>query len=365
MTGSSPERLKVAVVGGGIGTQHIDALIALPEQYELVAFCDLDPEKAEAVADRYAIGWATTSYDELLARAEIDIVDLCTPAGLHLGQTTAALRAGKHVICEKPLAGSLAEVDALAQLAERCGRQVSPIFQYRFGNGFQRLLHLRERGLLGKTYLATVETHWRRGAAYYAVPWRGRFATELGGCLTSHAIHAHDMLRHALGPIRSVHARTATRVNPIETEDCAVVSLELADGALAALSVTMGAAVEHSRLRFCFEHVTVESSLSPYRPHLEPWRFEAADEAAGAEIAAALADFTPQPEHFEGQFSRLHATLTEGLPPPVTLADARASIELLTAAYYSARSGANVALPIGPEHPYYHGWRASSGGADG
>jgi predicted dehydrogenase len=365
MTGSSPERLKVAVVGGGIGTQHIDALIALPEQYELVAFCDLDPEKAEAVADRYAIGWATTSYDELLARAEIDIVDLCTPAGLHLGQTTAALRAGKHVICEKPLAGSLAEVDALAQLAERCGRQVSPIFQYRFGNGFQRLLHLRERGLLGKTYLATVETHWRRGAAYYAVPWRGRFATELGGCLTSHAIHAHDMLRHALGPIRSVHARTATRVNPIETEDCAVVSLELADGALAALSVTMGAAVEHSRLRFCFEHVTVESSLSPYRPHLEPWRFEAADEAAGAEIAAALADFTPQREHFEGQFSRLHATLTEGLPPPVTLADARASIELLTAAYYSARSGANVALPIGPEHPYYHGWRASSGGPDG
>jgi predicted dehydrogenase len=365
MTGASCERLKVAVVGGGIGTQHIDALIGLPEQYELVAFCDLDPERAQAVADRYAIGWATTSYDELLARAEIDIIDLCTPAGLHVAQTTAALQAGKHVICEKPLAGSLAEVDGLAQLAERCGRQVSPIFQYRSGNGFQRLLHLRDRGLLGKTYLATVETHWRRGAAYYAVPWRGRFATELGGCLTSHAIHAHDMLRHALGPIRNVHARTATRVNPIETEDCAVVSLELADGALAALSVTMGAAVEHSRLRFCFEHVTVESNLSPYRPHLEPWRFEAADEAAGAGIAAALAEFAPQPEHFEGQFSRLHATLTEGLPPPVTLADARASIELLTAAYYSARSGANVTLPIGPEHPYYHGWRASSGGPDG
>ena len=79
------------------------------------------------------------------------------------------------------------------------------------------------------------------------------------------------------------------------------MSLELADGALAALSVTMGAAVEHSRLRFCFEHVTVESSLSPYRPHLEPWRFETADEVGKAEIEAALADFAPQPEHFEGQ----------------------------------------------------------------
>jgi predicted dehydrogenase len=354
-------RLKVAVVGGGIGTQHIDALLELPEQFELVAFCDVDPAKAAAVAGKYGIGAALTSYEELLARDGIDIVDLCTPASLHVAQTIAALEAGRHVICEKPLAGSLDEIDRLAAVAASTGRHVSPIFQYRFGNGFRRLLHLRDKGLLGRTYLATVETHWRRGAKYYAVPWRGRFATELGGCLTSQAIHAHDLLTHALGPVRSVHARTATRVNPIETEDCAVVSLELADGALAALSVTMGAAVEHSRLRFYFENVTVESNLSPYRPHLEPWRFESADEAGRAAIEAALADFVPLPEHFAGQFSRLHGALTGDGPPPVTLADSRASIELLTAAYYSARTGENVTLPLGPEHPYYRGWRATDG----
>jgi predicted dehydrogenase len=359
------EQLRAAVVGGGIGTQHIDALRNLPEQFELVAFCDIDPAKAEAVAERYGIGSVTTSYDALLARDDIDIVDICTPAGLHVAQTEAALRAGKHVICEKPLASSLAEVDRLAALVATTGRRISPIFQYRFGNGFCRLLHLRDKGLLGKTYLATVETHWRRGPAYYAVPWRGRFASELGGSLTSHAIHAHDMLMHVLGPVRSVHARTTTRVNPIETEDCAVVSLDLADGALAALSVTMGAAVEHSRLRFCFEQVTVESNLSPYRPHLEPWQFEAADEAARAAIDAALADFVPLPEHFEGQFSRLHSALTGGGPPPVTLADSRASIELLTAAYYSARTGEAVTLPVGRAHPWYHGWRPTSGGPDG
>jgi predicted dehydrogenase len=358
-------RLRIAVVGGGIGTQHIDALLELPDQFELVAFCDIDPAKAQNVADRYAIGSATTSYDELLARDEIDIVDICTPSSLHVAQTRAALEAGKHVICEKPLAGSLAEVDDLAALAAATAKHVSPIFQYRFGNGFRRLLHLRDKGLLGKSYLATIETHWRRGAAYYAAPWRGRFATELGGSLTTHAIHAHDMLVHALGPIRSVHARTTTRVNPIETEDCAVVSLELADGALAAHSVTMGAAVEHSRLRFYFEKVTVQSNLRPYGPHLEPWRFETADEAAKAEIEASLADFTSLPEHFAGQFSRLHAALTGAGPPPVTIADSRVALELLTAAYYSARTGDTVALPIGPEHPYYHGWRATPGGRNG
>jgi predicted dehydrogenase len=358
-------RLKVAVVGGGIGTQHIDALLELPEQFQLVAFCDIDPAKAEAVADRYGIGSAMTSYEELLARDDIDIVDICTPSGLHVAQTRAALKAGKHVICEKPLAGSLAEVDELAALAEAMGKHVSPIFQYRFGNGFRRLLHLRDKGLLGKSYLATIETHWRRGAKYYATPWRGRFGTELGGCLVTHAIHAHDMLVHALGPIRSVHARTATRVNPIETEDCAVVSLELADGALAALSVTMGAALEHSRLRFYFEKVTVESNLSPYRPHLDPWRFETADEASRTAIEAGLADFTPLPEHFAGQFSRLHAALTGDAPPPVTIADSRVSLELLTAAYDSARTGDSVSLPIGPGHPYYYGWGQTAGGRDG
>jgi predicted dehydrogenase len=358
-------RLRIAVVGGGIGTQHIDALLELPEQFELVAFCDIDPAKAEAVADRYGIRSTLTSYDELLGRDEIDIVDICTPSGLHAAQTRAALEAGKHVICEKPLAGSLAEVDQLAALSDATGRHVSPIFQYRFGNGFRRLLHLRDQGLLGRSYLATVETHWRRGATYYAAPWRGRFASELGGSLVTHAIHANDMLVHALGPIRSVHARTATRVNPIETEDCAVVSLELADGALAVHSVTMGAALEHSRLRFYFEKVTVESSLSPYRPHLEPWRFETADAAASAEIEVGLADFAAMPEHFAGQFSRLHAALTTGGTPPVTIADSRAALELLTAAYYSAQTGADVALPIGPQHPYYDGWRQTSGGRDG
>jgi len=357
--------LRVAVVGGGIGTQHIDALVGLAEQFEVVAFCDIDAERARSVAERYGIGAALTSYEEVLARDDVDIVDLCTPSGLHFAQTRAALEAGKHVACEKPLAGSLAEVDELEALAERTGRHVSPIFQYRFGNGYRQLLHLRDKGLLGKAYLAVVETHWRRGAKYYGVPWRGRFATELGGTLVTHAIHAHDMLTHALGPIRSVHARTAALVNPIETEDCAVVSLELANGAFAALSVTMGAASEHSRLRFYFENVTVESNHAPYRPHLEPWRFETADDEAKALIEAGLADFTPTLEHFGGQFSRLHAALTEGAPAPVTIADSRVSIEMLTAAYWSARTGETVRLPLGPEHPYYHGWRETSGGRDG
>jgi predicted dehydrogenase len=345
------------VVGGGIGSQHLEAYQSLPDLYEIRAFCDVDPAKAQAVAEQFHILRTLDSFEQVLEQPDIDLVDICTPSGLHFEQTRAALTAGKHVVCEKPVAGSLAEVDALIETEEASGRWCSPIFQYRFGNGFQKLLHLKRKGVLGRTYLGTIETHWKRLPAYYAVPWRGRWQTELGGCLVTHAIHAHDMLVTALGPIRSVFARTTTRVNPIETEDCAVLALEMADGALVGLSVTLGSADEISRLRFCFETLTCESNLSPYRPHLEPWQFWPMDEAADGRIAGALADFKPEPEHFTGHFARLHAAIRDSQPMPVTLADARTSAELLTAAYHSARTGEMVRLPIGPDHPAYAGWR--------
>jgi predicted dehydrogenase len=153
-----------------------------------------------------------------------------------------------------------------------------------------------------------------------------------------------------------VFARTATRVNPIETEDCAAVACEMADGSLASLSATLGSRPEISRLRFCFEQLTAESSLSPYQPSFDPWTFTAASAERQAAIAAALQGFTAGPELYAGQFARLHAALASGGELPVTLADARASLELLTAIYHSASTGEAVTLPIGPGHPSFGGW---------
>ena len=112
--------------------------------------------------------------------------------------------------------------------------------------------------------------------------------TELGGVLLTHAIHAHDLLTWLMGPVASVFARTATRVNPIEVEDCAVASLVLQSGALASLAATLGSQREISRLRLCFEHVTFESSLAPYAPGDDPWQIIPASEAA-ARIAEGCA----------------------------------------------------------------------------
>jgi predicted dehydrogenase len=170
-----------------------------------------------------------------------------------------ALAAGKHVICEQ-LAGSLAGRRASRFLAERAGRRLMPIMRLRLGDGLRRLQRLIERGAAGRAYLATVETHWTRRPGSYADPWRGPRATELGGVLLSQAIDAHELLTFQLGPVRP---RIATRVNAIESEDCAVATLEMAAGSLAGPSVALDSAEEISRLRFCFEGLTAESYDAP------------------------------------------------------------------------------------------------------
>jgi predicted dehydrogenase len=349
---------RVAIVGAGIGAAHVDGYLALPPGlFEVAVVCDLQEARAGALAAK-APGCATSaSLDEVLARPDIDVVDVCLPPVLHRTAILDSLAAGKHVVCEKPLVASPAEVDEIEAAAEAAGRLVLPVYQYRFGNGLAKLGHLIDQGLAGKPLVATVETHWNRLPAYYEVPWRGRRESELGGAVLGHAIHAHDLLTVALGPVRRVAALTAVRVNPIETEDCAALALEMASGALVTSSVTLGAAGDTSRLRFCFAGLTAESGLAPYQPASEPWTFKAREPRRQEEIDEALAGWAPHREGFPRLFELFHAALAGEGPVPVTLEDARRSLELVSAIYHSAaRGGAPVELPLPADHPAYRGW---------
>jgi predicted dehydrogenase len=354
------DKLNVGVVGSGIGSHHIRAFQNLSDHFEVVAICDVDEARASEVADIYKIPRVMTGFAELCVMDDVDVISICTPSYLHVAQIKQVLAAGKHAICEKPVAGSLKDVDELIQAEARADKRVMPIFQYRFGHGLQKLKFLVEEGIAGRAYLTTVETAWRRRANYYAAPWRGKWETELGGALVTLAVHAHDVLYYVLGPAKRVLARTATMVNPIETEDCASVSLEMAGGSLASLSVTTGSAVEITRHRFCFSSLTAESNTAPYANTTDPWTFTGDSPELTGQIEEALARFKPLPEHFEGQFYRFHRALKFNTELPVTLADARASLELITAIYHSAETGQAVELPLGSDHPKYADWRPYS-----
>jgi predicted dehydrogenase len=354
-------KIRIGVVGSGIGQSHVEAYQSLPDLFEVVAICDLDRARAEKLAETCHIPRVVTDLAELCHMDEVEVIDVCTPSFLHYPHTRQALAAGKHVICEKPVTGSLQEVDQLIAAESESGKRVMPIFQYRYGHGIQKLKFLVDQGVAGRAYLTTVETAWRRRPAYYDVTWRGKWETELGGALITLAIHGHDLVSYILGPVKRVFARTKTMVNAIETEDCVSASLEMADGSLVSLSVTTGSAVEISRHRFCFRNLAAESNTQPYNNSFEPWTYSGDSPEVEAQIQEILARFEPLPERFPGQFYRFYHALQNGTELPVTLADARASLELATACYYSAKTGQSVDLPLGPEHPMYAGWRPERG----
>lgn len=351
-------KLKVAVVGLGIGQSHIETgLNANPDMFETIALCDRDEKNLGACGDKFNIERRVTDFADILEMDDVDVIDICTPPGTHKDMIIAALKAGKHVICEKPLVGSLADIDDLMEAESRSTAHIMPIMQYRYDNGIQKAKKIIDSGLAGKPFVATCEVHWLRDEAYYATEWRRNWNTAFGGTLMNHAIHLNDLLFYLMGPARSLFARIATRVNPIEVDDCASISLEMKCGALATISATTGSIDQLSRIRLCYQNVTFESAHTPYNPGEEPWKIVPANDEVKEAIDELLAGFTPPPARFAGQMREFHRAICNKTPLPLTLADARHSIDIATACYWSAKTYSAVALPIMADHPFYHGWQ--------
>ncbi|MGN6100043.1 MAG: Gfo/Idh/MocA family protein [Devosia sp.] len=347
----------IAVVGCGIGRSHVlEGIIPNADKFRLLAVCDINTERLDAFAREFDVPRKTTAFADLLAMDDLDIIDICTPPMLHHPQILAALAAGKHVICEKPLVGSLADIDEVAAAESEAKGRLMPIFQYRYGDGVARVKAIIDAGIAGRPYAATAETLWKRGPDYYAVPWRGKWATELGGVLMTHAIHIHDLLTYLMGDVERLFGRVATRVNAIEVEDCVSASCQLRSGALASLTATLGSQEEISRLRLAFENVTFESDHAPYQPGTKPWRIIPASNAVERQIAALFENWQPVATRYHGQFAAFHAALEAGTAPPVTTADARRALELVTAFYHSSETHTDVDLPIPRDHPKYRSW---------
>ena len=359
---------KVAIVGAGIGEQHLAAYRNLPDRFSVAVLCDIDLQRAKSVAGDDPSIRLEADFQAVLENPEIDLIDICLPPHLHFETAMAALASGKHVVCEKPLVNSLRDADLLAEQARKYGRILTPVFQYRYGKATAQLRALINAGLAGRPLVASIETHWNRQEDYYAIPWRGTWEGEQGGAVLGHAIHNHDLLCAFFGPVRRLSAFATTRVNDIEVEDCASISFEMENGALASSSITLGAAQDTTRLRFVFENLTAESGSLPYAPAEDVWQFSARGDATQEQIDACLA----QVPDVESGFTGFLAALADRLDhddgggeedgdgsfesAAVTIEDGRRSLELVSAIYHAVRSSSVVELPLGSDSPLYEGW---------
>jgi predicted dehydrogenase len=351
--------IQVAIIGAGIGREHLHGYLQVSDRFSVQTICDLDRERAASLIADHSHITVETDFEQVLANPQIDLVDICLPPHLHFSASKAALETGKYVVCEKPLATSLREVDELEKTARKCRRSLTPVFQYRYGPAVEQLRALIEAELTGRAFTANIETHWNRSADYYAIGWRGTWEGENGGAVLNHAIHNHDLLCYIMGPVASLSAVTATRVNPIEVEDSAAIAFQMENGAVATSSITLGASQNTTRLRFCFEGLTAESGANPYAPADDAWLFTARHPVKQHDIDEVAAATTPTKSGFAGFFDALADALDGRGGGEVTFADGRRSIELVSAIYLASRTRATVELPLDIANSHYGGWSSS------
>lgn len=358
MTVSRPP-LRCGIVGtGGIAHAHAHALTELGA--ELAAVAEIDPASAAAFTGRFPVPAVYGDAATMLEKERLDLAHICTPPGTHVPLAITAMRAGVPALVEKPTALSLAEMDELAAVEAETGVPVLTVFQHRYGPAAIRLRHLVASGALGRPLVATCETLWYRDDAYFAVPWRGRWEVEGGGPTMGHGIHQFDLLLSILGPWTEVTALAGRLSRPTNTEDVSMALARFENGALATVVNSVVSPRETSRLRFDFEHATVElEHLYGYRSG--DWRFTP---APGHEDLAELWLAGDEPDPESGHRLQIEAVLdalANGTDPGVSLAEARRTMEFAAATYASAFQGRPVAAgEIAGSDPFH---RSMDGGA--
>ena len=345
--------IRIAIVGcGRIAKRHAELLgSGQIAGAKLVAVCDLLADRAQAFADKYDVP-GFTSVTELLEKSDADVITVLTPSGSHAALSIEASSAGRHVIVEKPMALTLTDADAMIRAADEAGRQLFVVKQNRFNVPVVKAREALEAGRFGKLVLGTVRVRWCRDQSYYDHDaWRGTWAQD-GGVIANQASHHVDMLGWFMGPVESVHARSARALVNIEAEDTAVATLKFRNGALGIVEATGATRPRdlEGSLSVLGAGGTVEIGGFAVNK-IRHWNFV----EPVPEDAEVMERFSVNPPNVYGfghqaYYEHVVDCLRNGRPALVDGREGRASLELVAALYESMASGKEVMLPLKVEH---------------
>ncbi|WP_145049147.1 Gfo/Idh/MocA family protein [Paenibacillus xylanexedens] len=348
--------LKVAIIGtGAISNAHINSYLHFGERCEIVALCDLYPDKAEAKKKEFNLNAKIVSdYKELLHEG-IDLISICLPPYEHAPIAVDFLNAGSHVLVEKPMASSLEECDLMIEAAQKSGKVLSVVAQNRFTNPIMKLKKMLDTGLAGSILHAQVDSFWWRGHCYYDLWWRGTWEKEGGGCTLNHAVHHIDALLWMMGRPDQVQAFMSNVAHDnAEVEDISIAMLRYPNGALGQITSSVVHHGEEQQFIFQGQHARISA----------PWKITASSSRANGfpeknvELEEQLQEVYDRLPNlsYEGHTAQIDNVLTaieSGEPPLVDGVSGRSTLEMITAIYKSASTGENVSLPLVAGDPFY------------
>ncbi len=319
-----------------IGKVHAEAINSIPTA-NVVAVYGRNESRATELAEKYGAS-AYTDYAAFLAHPGLDVVNICSPSGLHLDHGQAAAAAGKHVLVEKPIEINLERADALIAACEQANVKLGVIFQSRFLPAVQKIKAAMDTGKLGKLILGDAYVKWYRAPEYYAEgSWHGKLALDGGGALINQAIHTVDLLRWMMGPVAAAQAmKKALRYPHIEAEDTLVGNVQFQNGALGAIVATTSVKPGFKRrLEISGERGTIVLDGD----EITVWEIDG--EASAAESAEQLTDGSSNPaaistEGHRRQIEDMVHAVRENRELIVNGHEGRKSLEVVCALYQAA-----------------------------
>ncbi len=350
--------ITLALIGcGRISFKHVEAAVKNSDQIKLIATCDPKLERAEAKAAEYrkalpdAKVAVYTDYREMLAKEKPDVCAIATESGYHPAISIACSEAGAHVICEKPMALSTSDADAMIAAAKKAGRTLTVCFQNRFNAPVRKTRNALEVGRFGRMLHGAVQIRWNRNEGYYAeAPWRGTWELD-GGTLMNQCTHGIDLLQWMMGEdaVR-VQAQTRRFLRPIEAEDFGAAIVEFGSGAVGIIEGTADVYptnIDETLSLFGSTGSVVIGGLAVNK--VETWRFADAEKVGDTEDKVLNPSEKDPPTVYGFGHSALYAdvldAIEQGRDPLVSGEKGRKALEIILAIYKSQKTGLPVDLP--------------------
>jgi len=350
------ETIGVGVVGTGVIFQrHAEAYAELGPRVRLAAVAEVDESKLRRAITRYSVPFGCRDYRQLLERKDVAIVTVCTPPCFHDQIVIDALEAGKHVVCEKPLAHTLEAADRIRKVAERFPGKLSTTFQFRYLPEVQRTVWLRDHDRLGRLLFGRFSWYGRfHKPGRPRMEWWGRWEVAGGGAVMTQLIHEIDLMCHIFGPPVEVSAVVDTLKEPIESEDTCAATVRFRNGAIACCYSTMSAQ------RFAQGFDVFGALASVHHPWAlecmdEGWRRRAVDDVLAVYPLTGDEAANPHVPYVAAVLDAIEA----GTPLPIGPDEAAASLEVCAGIYAAALLGRPVSLPLDRTNRFCRGIAAS------
>ena len=339
------KKVRFAVLGcGRISSSHLDAIKNAPDA-ELAAVCDVVEEKARQAALSYDLDKWYVNFEEMLLKENIDVVNICVPSGLHCENAVIAAKAGKHVLCEKPLDVSKEKTELMIKTCKEAGVLLGGIFQRRTNLGAINARNAIKDGKLGRLVIGSAYLKYYRDQDYYNCDaWRGTWELDGGGALMNQGIHGIDMLQWLVGDIESVFAKCKTLARDIEVEDTAVAAVKFRNGAI---GVIEGATSVYPGQDTIFSIHGEKGTISLGDNGFYAWDIMGSSEKppeAGDGFGGLNCGWGSTNSGHIVQIQDMAEAVLTGRQPMVPGEEAKKAVDLVLAIYESARTGKDVKI---------------------